>query len=68
MQSLRTYAPAPVFSNYFTIIAVSIQWLITFTTRDKKQIRKLTKSLDGGLEATELHRATPKVNTQNGSC
>ena len=48
MQGKTTYAPAQCFSNYFTIIAVSIQWLITFTTRDKKQIRKLTKSLDGG--------------------
>jgi hypothetical protein len=54
MQRTTTYAPAHCFSNYFTIIAVSIQWLITFTTRDKKQIRKLTKSLDGGLAPNTL--------------
>lgn len=46
MQRRTFYAPALRFFNYFTIIAVSIQWLITFTTDDKKLIRKLTKSLD----------------------
>ena len=66
MQRTTTYAPAHCFSNYFTIIAVSIQWLITFTTRDKKQIRKLTKSLDGGLAPNTL-LVRQKLNI-HGSC
>ena len=54
MSSGGGHAPAlrGCFSNYFAIIVVQGQWLITITRQDKKRIRRLEKSLRLRLSIT----------------
>lgn len=66
MSNRERTAPANCFSNYFAIIAVSGQWLIIITARDKKRIRKLRKSLQRQVRGWLFYKSgSTKLNLQS---